>query len=113
MHGWVSVLGGTLAARGSVSQFHNREPEKEGGKETTGERKGGKGRCALELTRTSRPGPALTHLSTQSQAPGVPASRGPSRGAALPDARGRGGRHKSDQDGPGGQWGPPGSQHEE
>lgn len=31
-HRRVSVLGGTLAARGSVSQFQNREPEKEGGK---------------------------------------------------------------------------------
>lgn len=28
----VSVLGGTLAARGSVSQFQNPESEKEGGK---------------------------------------------------------------------------------
>lgn len=31
-HRRVSVLGGTLAARGSVSQFQNPESEKEGGK---------------------------------------------------------------------------------
>jgi hypothetical protein len=92
--------------------FRTRSQRRKRGMETTGEEKGEKGRCALELTRTPRPGPALTHLPTQGQAPGVPASRGPSRGAALPDARGRGGRHKSDPDGSGGQWGPPGSRLE-
>lgn len=94
--------------------FRTRSRRRKGGKEATGERKrgGGEGLCALELTRTPRLGPALTHLSTQGQTPGVPAGPGPSRGAALPDARGRGGRHESDQDGPGGQWGPPGSRQE-
>ncbi|MEJ1276616.1 hypothetical protein NN561_007522 [Cricetulus griseus] len=71
------------------------------GKEATGERRE-KGRCALELAGTPRPGPVLTHLRTQGQAPGVPAGRGLSRGAALPEARGRGGQHGPDQDGSGG-----------
>lgn len=91
--------------------FRTRNRGRKRGKEASGERRGAKGRCALELARTPRPGPALTHLPTQGQAPGVPEDRGLSRGAAFPNARGRGGQHQPGEDGPGGQWGPVGSRH--
>lgn len=91
--------------------FRTRNRGRKRGKEAIGERRGAKGRCVLELARTPRPGPARTHLPTQGQAPGVPEDRGLSRGAAFPDARGRGGQHRPGEDWPGGQWGPAGSRH--
>lgn len=71
----VSVLGGTLTARGSVSQFQNREPEKEGGKGGYRREKGGERPLPPRVNSDPAPGPS-SYLSTQSQAPGVPAGRG-------------------------------------
>lgn len=71
-HRRVSVLGGTLAARGSVSQFQNREPEKEGGKGGYRREKGGERPLRPRVNSDPAPGP-----SSHSPLDAGPGARGP------------------------------------